>query len=318
MLMTVGVFNALAVVYNLTPAEQQKILNEADDWIDEMPDGLQDRLSDAINHAERGFYSELGRFRNLADTSNRNQYQVIVNNFQGGAYSDIPMRIYRPKKMNKRPMPLLVYYHGGGWSLGNLNTSDKFCRALASYGNVLIISVDYMLAPEKPYPAGGEQAFNALSYIFSHAEQWGSRKDLISIGGDGAGGNIALYVYSRIPETVKLKSMVLYYPLLSADGKTDAQNKRAFGKGYGLDSRLLESFASAYRGKEITTGKILPPTLLIGAGRDIIISDIQDFSRQNEVTYVEMEGAIHGFITDGHQKTAFNKAVDITDMFLTD
>ena len=194
MLMTVGVFNALAVVYNLTPAEQQKILNEADDWIDEMPDGLQDRLSDAINHAERGFYSELGRFRNLADTSNRNQYQVIVNNFQGGAYSDIPMRIYRPKKMNKRPMPLLVYYHGGGWSLGNLNTSDKFCRALASYGNVIIISVDYMLAPEKPYPAGGEQAFNALSYIFSHAEQWGSRKDLISIGGDGAGGNIALYV----------------------------------------------------------------------------------------------------------------------------
>ena len=312
-------FMGLADTFSLTKAEQQQILNEADNWIDNMPDGLQDRLSDAVNHAMKGFFSEAEYFRNFRDTVGIGEYKVNIKNFQGGLNANIPMRLYSPvKKKNTGKLPLLIYFHGGGWSLGSLDTSERFCRALASEGNIMVISVSYPMAPENPYPGALSICESAVEYLIAKAPEFDAESTKISLGGDGAGGNLALEVYRKLPSKTKINSLVLYYPILNVTGELNASDKRTYGRGYGFDSRLWEAFLTAYNGEDDYSNKTLPPTLLISAGRDIIISDAKDFkSKHPQITLVEFTGAIHGFITDRQQKTAFKKAVSFTDRFLT-
>ena len=302
--------------YSLTQKEQQLIFEEAENWIDDMPEGIGDRLSDAINHATHGFYNEVEYFRNMADTTGIGKYSVRVKDINGGNGQDIPMRIY--ESSSSKDSPLLIYFHGGGWSLGSIKVSDKFCRALASMGKVKVVSVEYPLAPEKPYPSAVIKCVDAVKYIFNKSSEWGFSTNNISLGGDGAGGNIALETYSRLPSNNKIQSLVLYYPLLETTGRLDPSSKREYGRGYGFDSRLWESFINAYNGNDPKYPDLLPPTLIIGAGRDIIIDEVKNFGLSSpEIKYIEFEGAIHGFITDGHQTSAFKKAVELTDLFLT-
>lgn len=309
---------AFADNFSLSVQEKRQMNVEAENWMDDMPDGIQDRLSDAVNHAMRGFFSEIEYFRNIGDTIGLKSYKVNIKNIQGGVSSNIPMRLYSGIGKNKNTKkPLLIYFHGGGWSMGSIETTDKFCRALATYGNINIISVAYPLAPEYSYPSAIDICTSATEYIISKAEGWGSGKEFVSIGGDGAGGNIALSVYEKLPQNYKIRSLVLYYPIINANGDLNPQTKRLFGRGYGFDSRLWEAYMNAYKGEEISFKKPLPPTLLISAGKDIIIDEIKSFSLKNkEINFVDFSEALHGFITDGQQKTAFRKAVEFTDNFL--
>lgn len=308
---------AFADSFSVSKQEQKNMYEEAEDWIDDMPDGIQDRMSDAVSHAMRGFFKELEYFRSVSDTTGISKYPVIVKNIPGGGNHNIPMRLYKGKNVKgSSPLPLLIYFHGGGWSMGSLDTSEKFCRALASKGNVIIISVSYPLAPEYPYPSALNLCSSAVNYIYEKASEWGSSKNLVSLGGDGAGGNIALTVNEKLPQNIKIKSIVLYYPLLKTSGTLNYQTRKEFGRGYGFDSRLWEAYIEAYNNKTSSGYKKMPEILLISAGRDIVIAEAKEFSKNNNVTSVIFEGALHGFLTDGHQKTAFEKAVVITDQFL--
>lgn len=317
-LTSIGVYG-FANPYALTKQEQQQILGEADNWIDDMPEGLDDRLSDAVNHAMHGFYSELEQYRNLADTTHSSRFKVNVDNIKGGQLGELSMRRYSSDV--KKATPLLIYFHGGGWSLGSLDTSDKFCRAVASEGNVQIVSVEYPLAPENPYPSGLKVCLDAVDYILTKTQEWQYDPKKVSLGGDGAGGNLALETYNNLEEKNLIKSLVLYYPFINTSGSLDPASKRAFGRGFGFDSRLWEVFIEAYAASKTSIDEIdsLPPTLVISAGRDILIEDQKLFSKAYpEVNYVVFEGALHGFITDGHQPTAFQKAVTLTNTFLTE
>ena len=309
--------SAFADTYLLTKSEQKAIFEEAEDWIDDMPDGLQDHISDAVLHSLRGFFNELQYFRSLNDTIGVGKYKVSVTNLKGGKSGNIALRLYKPLRIKTgEKLPLLVFFHGGGWALGSVNTTDKFCRALVSEGNVAVVSVEYPLAPEFPYPSAINFNEGAVEYIFSKAADWGCDKNRISLGGEGAGGNLALETYQKLPANYKIKSLLLYYPV-NVSTTLNQSDKKLYGKGYGFDSRLWEAFMCAYQGKESTASKKLPSTLLISAGRDIIISDQKEFSSHNpNVKFIEFDGAIHGFLTDGHQNTAFKKAVSITDQFL--
>lgn len=316
--MTAIAINAMAVIHNLPSKVQNTITEEAEDWIDDMPSGIQDRLADAVLHAQKGFFSEINYFRSFSDTTGIGRYKVKITDMKGGENSEIPMRIYRALSENQGFKPTLIYFHGGGWSLGSINTTDRFCRALASDGNLEIISIEYPLAPENPSPAALQTALNAVNYIYKNIDKFGGNKDYISIGGDGAGGNIALNVYNCLPESVSIRSLVLYYPLLKTSGELNADTKRKYARGYGFDSRLWETFIDAYNENPSKDfNKKLPPTLLISAGRDIIIDEIEDFvDRHPEVIYVIYSGALHGFITDNRQNTAFNETVSLTGKFL--
>lgn len=315
---------------NITDEEQKAMTNQAEDWMDDMPEGLQDRMSDAVAHAIQGFYSEIDFFRHSSDTTGLWKYPVLVKDIKGGKSGDISMRVY--SKDSVTVMPALVFFHGGGWSMGSLASADKFCRALASEGGVRVISVEYPLAPENPYPAALNKCEEAVEYIFAEASALQLNPEAISLGGEGAGGNLAVSILPKLPESVSVKSLVLYYPLLQTTGALDSESKRKYGRGYGFDSRLWESFIEAYgngKAKPIdSTPSIglpeaeeldnLPPTLLITAGRDIVIKESQNFAaRYDHVEYVEFTGALHGFLSDGHQQEAFAKAIALSSQFLS-
>lgn len=313
------VFNTYAGTFSLTESEKSQILNEAENWIDDMPEGIQDRLTDAVSHALYGFNSEIEYFRHYNDTTGLRNYPVKITPIKLNDECDLGIRFYEPKDSVESSLPLLIYFHGGGWSLGSLDTSERFCRALASEGNVKVMSVDYPLAPENPYPSAINKSRTAINIISRNAQEWGIDKNLISLGGDGAGGNLALQIYNSLPEEIKIRSMVLFYPIINSEGEIDSESKRTFGRGYGLDNRLLAIFKDAYKGKKMDKVRNLPPVLLISAGRDIIINEEKEFISSNPaVEYIEFEGAVHGFITDGHQNTSFKKAVEFTDIFLSE
>lgn len=328
-------------IYNISEAEHIQMQNEADDWIDDMPEGYQDKMSDAILHSIRGFYTEIRYFRN--QTKDTTTQGLKIQEFMGGKNHDIRMRLYEmPIGIEKNlPRPLLVYFHGGVWSLGSIESADDFCRKLASSGKINVLSVDYPLAPENPYPGALNKCIEAITYAYEKSNEWGSSHNLLNVGGDGAGGNLALSAVNKIIETcsddIKINSLVVYYPILNAIIEKTNFVKN-FSKGYGLDSRLLEAGITAYLADakenislyepmlspinlELENLKKLPPILMIAAGQDMLIDcETEYISKLKSVgkkpVFVNFTGAIHGFISDGHQSTALDKAVAITEGFL--
>ncbi len=109
-----------------------------------------------------------------------------------GRQSPIPVRIYRP--IQEANLPVVVFFHGGGWALGGLNGYDAICRRIAGENGALVVSVDYRLAPEHPYPAAVEDAYDATCWVAEHAADLGASANKLIVMGDSAGGNLAAVV----------------------------------------------------------------------------------------------------------------------------
>lgn len=322
-----------------TEEEQRAMLTEADDFIDEMEFGIQDRQADAVFHALHGQTGELQSWRMKRNQSLKISAAVDTLSITGdGASRGMKMRLYRPKEKEGRSLPLLVYFHGGGWCIGGLDSCGAFCDALAATGSVMVLAVDYSLAPEKPYPAGFTDCVAALEYAFAHVEEWGGSVRNVSLGGDSSGGNLALATAIFWQEQAKkdpgagqpgIKSLALYYPVVKAySDKTSSWKK--YGRGYGLDKRLMEAFNEAYLaggdGHDMmvspadATDEVLgqlPPVMLISATRDILYDQGKAFAlRLKNVEQVDFAGAVHLFMTVPGQATAFGKAVALTKEWL--
>ena len=329
--------------------EQQRVMTaEADDFIDAMPEGLQDRQRIAVEHAIRGDLSslrEIRRQRNVAaDLPENVETKDIVA--ASGAASGIPMRLYRPVSPAHGKLPLLVYYHGGGWTFGSINSCSRFCAEVAATGEALVLAVDYALAPENSFPAGLLDCVAAAEYASEHASEWGSDPSLVSLGGDSSGGNLASAAAMMLAHDreegkgAEIRSLVLFYPVVSNTVSREGSSRK-YGKGYGLDSNLMESFIEAYSDEPVKTldgGKgfdglmepleadeevwrKLPPMLVVQAGRDILFDQGREYVERSrkmglDVERVEFSGAVHLFITVEGQPTAFRKAVDMTAAFL--
>lgn len=307
---------------------------EADDFIDEISDGRQDRQADALLHAIRGMSGELAAVRQGRDVPYKPSAGVKAVDLKGdGSARGLSMRLYRPAEEKGAPLPLLVYFHGGGWSIGGINSCAAFCDSLASTGKVMVLAVDYSLAPEHPYPEGMMDCASAVEYAFSNARSWGSSPELISLGGDSAGGNLALStaLYRSAQKDVpgSIRSLVLFYPVVKAYRDSSASWKK-YSRGYGLDGRLMEIFCEAYVGKgdvhdpmvspaEGTDSVLsaLPPMLVINAEKDILADQGKEFcSRAGKTKHIELPGTVHLFITVPGQPTAFRKAVELTAAYL--
>jgi acetyl esterase len=161
----------------------------------------------------------------------------------------IPARVYTPPGRDLEHggrLPALVYYHGGGWSLGSLATYDSLCRALARGSGALVVSVDYRLAPEHPFPAAVEDAQLALWWVFRNADSLGVDAQRLAVGGDSAGGNLATVVALRArKEQQPVVFQALFYP--STDiARTDYPSYRQYGQGHWLTTRAAETFRSFY------------------------------------------------------------------------
>ena len=188
---------------------------------------------------------ELAR-RGSAATNGRPLPMASVEDLElPGPGGPIPMRFYKPFGKAEEPMPLLVYFHGGGWVIGDLNTHDGVCRFLAANAEVLVLSVDYRLAPEHPFPAAVEDAFAAFTWAAEQAVGLGADPRRIAVGGDSAGGNLAavVSVLARDAGGPDPAMQLLIYPVTDAE---DSESRRLFAKGFLLTKADMDWFEGHY------------------------------------------------------------------------
>ncbi|MDE6444303.1 MAG: alpha/beta hydrolase [Muribaculaceae bacterium] len=332
---------------NFYPSEEEAaaMLIEADDFIDSMPDGFQDRQADAIYHAIRGRLSELEKFRGNKNAIIPSSDSVKIEEINGsGDTYGIRMLLYTLKD-NTTPLPLLIYFHGGGWCAGGISSSSSFCESLAKTGKAIVLSVDYPLAPENPFPSAILRCRASIEYAASRLKDWNASS--LNVGGDGAGGNLALASTLSLLEAGKedsfktIGSLVLYYPIVKSSSEKIGSWKK-FARGYGLDSRLMEAYVMAYLSSTPQNNsndtkanalispiladdeilKRLPTIFIINAERDILLDQGREFSERLKSLGIKVEpvvfpGAVHSFVTNQGQQTAFSKAVSLTAAFLS-
>ncbi|HEY6241186.1 MAG TPA: alpha/beta hydrolase [Burkholderiales bacterium] len=228
----------------------------------------------------------------------------------GGA---IGARYYRP--LGAKPgeaLPAVVYFHGGGWTCGDLDTHDSVCRGIAAHGLCAVVAVDYRKGPEHRFPAAVEDAVAALQWVAANADVFGVDPARLVAAGESAGGNLAAVAALALRDSaLRLAMQVLVYPV--TDQAADTDSLRRFAKGYSLTRELLRWYqgnylrderdradwrASPLRAKDHSR---LPPAYVITAGFDPLLDEGKAYAERLsqsgvDVTYECFEGQIHGFL----------------------
>lgn len=332
------VFLAIALLTGgCSPENKGEYAEEADVFLNNMPAGLQDEQCEAIEHALVGESSALEAIRDSRNSETRVSDKVICENISDN------LRLYVPEQRKGKKLPILLYLHGGGWTFGSINSCARFCGELAATGNVIVLAVNYRLAPENPYPCGLIDCVEAFKYAQFHAKEWGSSSDLVSIGGDSSGGNLAIVTVlslMKMGDAVP-NSLVLFYPVVSAwNDESDSWKK--YSKNTALDGELMEAFNRAYCEGVYKIGQEnprknpfispslandedlarFPKILFMAAERDILYDQGLQFSTHLTLLGVEverrvLEGSVHLFITVPGQEKAFREAVRSAEEFLS-
>jgi acetyl esterase/lipase len=183
--------------------------------------------------------------------------------------TDIPVRIYWPPVAEHSNLPVVVFYHGGGFSLGDLDTHDPVARAHAVGAEAIVVSVDYRLAPEHPFPAGLNDCWAALQWVAEHATDLGGDPNRIAVAGDSAGANLAAVMahLARDNAGPTLAFQLLWYPVIAADLSLPSYTENADAPI--LDRDVIDAFLSWYvPGIDISDPKALPATLAPSNAKD--------------------------------------------------
>ncbi|RUP09918.1 alpha/beta hydrolase [Hyphomicrobium sp.] len=229
-----------------------------------------------------------------------------------GPAGPIPARSYVPTGLPDTGRPLLVYYHGGGYIRGDIDTHDSVCRVLAREAGCMVVSPAYRLAPEHRFPAAAEDAFAVVDYMSRKAKDFGVDQSRIAVGGDSAGGNLAIAasIQARDKGAPKIRFQLLIYPV--TDLTSANESKRLFSKGFLLNS--MPFYIASYLGpngdgrNQLASPLLsddlsrLPPAFVITAGFDPLRDEGQDFARKLAAHGVAVEhkcyeDMIHGFVS---------------------
>lgn len=208
-----------------------------------------------------------------------------------GPAGPIPARLFTPPGAEE-PAPLLVYFHGGGWVIGGLDTHDDPCRFLAGHADARVLSVDYRLAPEHPFPAAAEDAFAAFEWAVADAERLAADPARIGVGGDSAGGNLAAAVcmMARDAGAPSPAFQLLIYPVTETAGT--ARSRQTFGEGFLLTRADMDWFEEHYLPPQVdrTDPRVallnasdfsaLPPAYVATAGFDPLRDEGEEFARR--------------------------------------
>jgi len=179
-----------------------------------------------------------------------------------GDVTDIPVRIYWPPTAEQSNLPVVVFYHGGGFALGDLDTHDPVARAHAVGAEAIVVSVDYRLAPEHPFPAGLDDCWAALQWVGENAAELGGDPSRIAVAGDSAGANLAAVVahLARDTSALELAFQLLWYPTITADLSLPSFTENANAPI--LDRDVIDAFLNWYvPGIDISDPKALQPEL---------------------------------------------------------
>ena len=246
-----------------------------------------------------------------------------------GPHGSIPLRLYRPLGSTADALlPVLVYYHGGGWTMGDLDTHDVLCRELCNGSACAVVAVDYRLGPEHRFPAAADDCIAATQWLQQHATTLGLDATRLAVGGDSAGGNLAAVaaIALRGADEAPIRFQLLIYP--ATDMRRLAASHETNGDGYLLTRDTLAYFHDHYiddiahdldwRASPLlhTDLRKLPPAFVLTAGYDPLRDEGLAYSQRlsvagNTVTHLCFERQIHGFITMGRVIDEANEAVAI-------
>ena len=239
-----------------------------------------------------------------------------------GTAGSIPLRLYRP---SNGVLPALIYFHGGGWVLGDLDTHDALCRQLAAQAGVVVIAVDYRLAPEHPFPAAVDDCYSATAWIASNAVALGIDNTRLAVGGDSAGGGLAaVMTLMARRDGPALTFQILVYPVTDLRAESESYSK--YADGYLLTRNMMRWYIAQYapteddvrdwRASPLLAPSVdgVPPALVITAGLDPLRDEGEAYARRLEeagvpVDYMCLGGMIHGFLTMGGKIDTANRAV---------
>ncbi|MDM5333921.1 alpha/beta hydrolase [Ureibacillus composti] len=253
----------------------------------------------------------------------------VENRVIPGPGGDIPVRIYTPN--GEGPFPSLVFYHGGGWVIGDLDTVDVPCRLLANRANCVVVSVDYRLAPEHKFPAAAEDAYAAAKWVVENGPSILVDSSRVAVGGDSAGGNLAAVVslMARDKNEIELAYQLLIYPVTNHSYETVSYRDNADGYLLTKDSMIWfwdhylrdpqdgeNPYASPLKAEDLSG---LPPALVITAEFDPLRDEGEAYAQRLKEAGVSVEetrynGMIHGFFwmpgTLDQGMKAVNQAAD--------
>ncbi|WP_336986311.1 alpha/beta hydrolase [Altererythrobacter aquiaggeris] len=234
---------------------------------------------------------------------------VIRDAICPGPAGEIPLRIYDARE-TREAGPVVMFYHGGGFVIGDLETHHNLCTELAAEFDLPVVAVDYRLAPEHPYPAAVDDAEAATRWVAASPAELGSTCTGLITFGDSAGGNLAIVVPQALvaqPANVPVLVQVAVYPL--ASDVADAESIKHFADGYVLTALAVDFFDRAYAGdkNDSRTLPILgdlsasPPTIVATASLDPIRDSGRDYTAALkehgvDVEFLEMEGMTHSFL----------------------
>jgi len=231
-----------------------------------------------------------------------------------GPHGAIALRCYRPIGVTGNRLATLIYYHGGGFVIGNLETHDSTCRRIANRSRCQVIAIDYRLAPEHPFPVPLDDALAAFRHIRDHAEAFDADPARLAVGGDSAGGNLAAVVcqQARAAGEATPAYQMLIYP--ATDNTRQMASHRDFADGYFLSRDLIDWFLKHYIPAGTDLGDLrlspllakdvagLPPAFVLTAGFDPLRDEGRAYADRLlaagiKVTYVNYPGTIHGFFS---------------------
>jgi acetyl esterase len=249
-----------------------------------------------------------------------------------GAVSDlradhIPFRLYRPKGVAASTrLPALIFFHGGGWVIGDLETHDVLCRQLTAAAGISVVNVDYRLAPEHRYPAAVEDAWAATRWVETHAVELAIDPTRLAVGGDSAGGNLAAVValLARDHGGPSLALQVLTYPV--TDVAAESASYAEFADGFLLTRDSMRWFIEHYvperkdrldwRASPLRAASLagVAPALVVTAGFDPLRDEGEAYARRLREAGVRVDmicygGMIHGFAPMGRLIETGNRAV---------
>lgn len=233
---------------------------------------------------------------------------IPAGNDRDGSGREIPARLYRPT--DRKAAPVIVYFHGGGWCLGTLDTHDNLCRHIAQMTGMNVCSVDYRLAPEHVFPAALDDAYAATRWVADHAQELSCDAQALTVAGDSAGGNLAIATCLRAKEDhwAGISQQLLFYPV--CDARMNTESYAMFGQ-----IPLLTSDAMAMMWRTYHPGTTvhplasvmdyanlegLPPAVLMTAELDVLRDEGEAFAARLQkagvrTVTIRAQGMVHGF-----------------------
>ncbi|MGH3089259.1 MAG: alpha/beta hydrolase [Rubrobacteraceae bacterium] len=229
-----------------------------------------------------------------------------------GPAGRLPVRLYKPEEGGL--LPLVVYYHGGGWVIGSIESHDATCRALAKASGCAVASIEYRLAPESGFPAAPEDCYAATRWLAENGEEIGVDSSRLAVAGDSAGGNLAAVVslMARDRAGPEISRQLLIYP--SVDFTENYPSYEENGEGYFLTTAAMkwfighyieeESYKEEWTASPILAGdhSNLPPAIIVTAGFDPLRDEGEAYAEKLkdagvEAKVIRYDGQIHGFVS---------------------